>query len=1051
MSKEIIINAEKGHTRIAILEDGDLCELYIENPENTRTIGDLHVGRIRRIMPTIQAAFVDIGQKSDAFLHFSDLSDNLDEWLELVSAKTPTVEAYLASKAGKVRASKQVKSDDGDDDFELDDDEEATDRGSNSRRTTNTSSSDDDTHPKEYLKRDRPILVKIVKEPISNKGSRISTDISLAGRFLVLVPLADYVAVSKKISSYKERRRLRTLAKSLLPKGFGVIVRTVAQGKDARSLDTDLRLLIEKWRKIEAAMQTNQKPPKLVHQDVNMASSVIRDLFSSDYDRILIDDARTYRNIKGYIQAVAPQMADVVSQYEGEHHIFQATRIAGKVKEAFESRVNLPSGGYLFIEHTEAMHVVDVNSGRSVRGDKQEENSLRVNLEAARTIAKQIRLRDLGGIIVIDFIDQRNDKNSKKIYDEMRKEFKKDRAVSKILPMTDFGLMQITRQRIRPSVTTQIDAAALPEPLPEPPKPEPKPRNEGRSSRGRGRGGRRRARHQKPEELLQALNEWVEAYRTRTKGTGRKPVKLRLHPFTATYLRARMPSQTTRWFMKYLFRVRLEMDDTMHPMDYTFFDMQGNDITKPPAEPKAKESAPSREEASKPEATSTSRSGRSASSDRSSSRRSGRSDSGSRSSSRQSSNRSDSNSRSSDRSSSRRSSNRATSGASPADEAKNTTKSAAQGEESSSEKSSSRSSNRRRRGRRGGRNRRRNGRPDTEANQETPAPQEASSSAAESDTAVESQPRNPAPESTTPDEQTPSSSSRRRSRRRGGRRRSRSRNAEANASADAEAEAPDQAATMPSGEAEAKPAAPEPEREGQDTGAQPETPDASVTTETAAQQDDEAAAAEPPRSQPKSRSRSRRKAKDRSRAAAPSEPKAEPTAESAEAPAQDQVAAEPADSSLPDPPEPEPTADVPASEASADQVEATEAEAPEPKAKGTAEKQVEQEETPSEVEAQPETPAEEPQDEASSADEEADAALIPQPEVTAAAEAPEVDAEPVVAETAAQEPQGEPFDAEVEPAAEAPEAEASQDAPEVKPPPRMRTRSRSRSRGRRDS
>jgi ribonuclease G len=213
-----------------------------------------------------------------------------------------------------------------------------------------------------------------------------------------------------------------------VPEGFGVIVRTVADGKNAKTLDTDLNLLLEKWRKLEKQLANKPNPPLAVHQDVNMVSSVMRDLFTDDYDRVLIDDEKLYRNIKNYIQAIAPQMVKAVQLHKNKRHVFESARIGSEIQEAFEGRVNLPSGGYLFIEHTEAMHVIDVNSGRSGRGLSQEENSLRVNLEAARAIAKQIRLRDLGGIIVIDFIDLRDERNKRKVYDELKKEFRKERS-----------------------------------------------------------------------------------------------------------------------------------------------------------------------------------------------------------------------------------------------------------------------------------------------------------------------------------------------------------------------------------------------------------------------------------------------------------------------------------------------------------------------------------------------------------------------------------------------------------------------------------------------
>jgi Rne/Rng family ribonuclease len=310
----------------------------------------------------------------------------------------------------------------------------------------------------QLLRRGGNVIVKITKEPISAKGSRVSTDISLAGRFLVLVPAADYVAVSKKIESAKERRRLRTLAQSLKPDNCGVIVRTVAEGRDAKSLDTDLRLLIDKWRQIEARLDGGRaKAPVLLYEDVNMVSSIIRDLFSEDFDRILVDDPKTFRNVQAYVQAVAPDMADKVELHRGTTPAFRAAGIDKQVEEAFSRRVNLKSGGYLFIETTEAMHVVDVNSGRAGRGKSQKENMIAVNVEAAREVAKQLRLRDLGGIIVVDFIDLRLESDRRKVTNVLTEAFAKDRAVTKLLPMSDFGLVQITRQRLRPSITAQPD------------------------------------------------------------------------------------------------------------------------------------------------------------------------------------------------------------------------------------------------------------------------------------------------------------------------------------------------------------------------------------------------------------------------------------------------------------------------------------------------------------------------------------------------------------------------------------------------------------------
>lgn len=526
MGKEIIINAKEEKTRIALLEDKELVELYIEGPENVRTIGDIYLGRVRKLMPSIQAAFIDIGQKQDAFLHFSDVSETFPAALEMIGEKSPNPDKFpLPSKLKKKQNGKPNEDANGPD-YELPAD------------------------PHKYLREGQKILVQITKEPISDKGSRVSTDISLAGRFLVLVPQANYVAVSRKINSSKEKKRLRTLATSLVPDEFGLIIRTVAEGRDAKALDMDLNFLLKKWEDVEEKLEQNPNPPKALYQDVSMVSSVIRDLFSEDFERVLIDDHRLHRDILEYVKAVAPQMASAIRLHHTPTPVFEAVGIDSDVREAFQSRVDLPSGGYLYIEHTEAMHVVDVNSGRSSKGKTQEQNSCRVNLEAARAIAKHLRLRDLGGIIVVDFIDLRSRKNRKKIYDELKKEFKKDRAVTKVLPMSDFGIVQITRQRLRPSVTYRTDA---------PPEPA-----ESTPSHPVG-------------EMISEMEQWLVVYRNQT---GQRTVRLRVHPFTASYLTCRSPNYLVRWLMKHMIRVRLETDETVGPLTYRFEDANsGNDLT----------------------------------------------------------------------------------------------------------------------------------------------------------------------------------------------------------------------------------------------------------------------------------------------------------------------------------------------------------------------------------------------------------------------------------------------------------------------------------------
>ena len=596
MSKEIVFNVGQEQTRIAIVEDGKPVELYIENAEHKRTIGNLYLGQIRKVMPSIQAAFVDIGQEQDAFLHFSDLSDNLPYLLDFLGLEAPKVEAIDVPKGQK----------------------------------------DWDKRPSDILNRRQTILVQVTKEPISNKGSRISTDISLAGRFLVLVPLQNYVAVSRKITDDEERRRLESLASSLVPDGVGVIVRTVAQDRDAKSLDKDMKLLMERWRRVEKRLKDKPSPPELVHEDVDMASSIVRDEFSEEYDRILVDHEGLYNSIQSYVRAVGPQLVDRVELHESDQPVFESVGIQHGADRAFKDRVELPSGGYLFIEKTEAMHVVDVNSGRSGKGKSQAENSLNVNLEAARVIARQIRLRDLGGIIVVDFIDLRDEDDKKKVYDEVKKGFEEDRAVTKVLPMSDFGLVEITRQRLRPSITTTFSSAngtpsddgddgadpeelrqaerkiqslekevekrereverlkeeddtpdeevtalrqkiqALEEKLEAARAQQTAENAESRSSAAEAptaSGGGDAT----PDELVEDIEQWIVAH-----SDTHRAVTLRVHPFVAAFLRRPVPTYTTRWFMEHLVRVHVEADTEVPPHTFQVTDESGAPLPESP-------------------------------------------------------------------------------------------------------------------------------------------------------------------------------------------------------------------------------------------------------------------------------------------------------------------------------------------------------------------------------------------------------------------------------------------------------------------------------------
>ena len=402
MKKEIIINSTNEDTRIALLEDNKLVELFVERPDNERMVGDIYKGRVRKVVKGMQAAFIDIGFEQDAFLHFSDMGSNVNQLF-------------------------------------ADIDEELLENG------------DNDVDPSDLLHNGQEIVVQIIKEPISNKGPRVTTELTLPGRFMVLVPNQHRIGVSRKISSAKERRRLRQIARKIMPKGFGLIIRTVAEGKSEEVLKQDLEKLLKTWAKIQQKIKT-AKPPMLLFKDLGMASSVIRDLFTPDVHRVVVDTRKMYREIIRYLKEVESDLYKRVEYFKSKEPIFDVFHIEEEIQKSLQRKVWMKNGGYIFIEHTEALTVVDVNSGRYFGKKDHERNSLKINLEAAREIARQLRLRDIGGLIVIDFIDMQEESNKQKVLNELRKEFARDRAVTKVEGMSRFGLVEMTRQRIRPSL-----------------------------------------------------------------------------------------------------------------------------------------------------------------------------------------------------------------------------------------------------------------------------------------------------------------------------------------------------------------------------------------------------------------------------------------------------------------------------------------------------------------------------------------------------------------------------------------------------------------------
>ncbi|RMF58763.1 MAG: Rne/Rng family ribonuclease [Calditrichaeota bacterium] len=411
MRKEIIINSTNEDTRIALLENGKLVELFVERPDKERMVGDIYKGRVRKVVKGMQAAFIDIGFEQDAFLHFSDMGSNVNQLF-------------------------------------ADIEEEELDNG-NGRVKNNV-------EPQDLLRDGQEIVVQIIKEPISSKGPRVTTELTLPGRFLVLVPNQHRIGISRKIASRQERRRLRQIVRKFLPKNFGLIVRTVSEGKDEALLKQDLQKLLQEWNRIQTKIRTT-KPPMLLFQDLGMASSVIRDLFTSDVERVVVDSRKMHREIVKYLKEVGSELVNRVEYFKSRKPIFDVFNIEEEIQKSLQKKVTMPNGSYLFIEHTEALTVVDVNSGRYFGKKDHERNSLKINLEASREIARQLRLRDVGGLIVIDFIDMEQEENKQKVLNELQKEFSRDRAITKLGGMSRFGLVEMTRQRIRPSLVFNVN------------------------------------------------------------------------------------------------------------------------------------------------------------------------------------------------------------------------------------------------------------------------------------------------------------------------------------------------------------------------------------------------------------------------------------------------------------------------------------------------------------------------------------------------------------------------------------------------------------------
>ena len=514
MNKELIIRSSSSKVDFALLNDGKLIELHKEeNSENQFNVGDIFLAKIRKTMPGLNAAFVNVGYEKDGFLHYHDLGPKISTSLKFVKSVS----------TGKLK------------DFNL-------------SNFPFENEIDKDGSINDALKSNQSILVQIVKEPISTKGPRLSSELSIAGRFIVLVPFSDRVSISQKIEDKAEKSRLKKLVHSIKPKGFGVIVRTVAEGKKTAELDKDMQNLLAKWTAMCKKLHKAELPSTVL-SEMNKTSSILRDLFNDSFSAIHVDDKALYGQIKQTVQRIAPKKESIVKLHQSDVPIFEKYGVERQIKTAFGKTVSSSKGTYLVIEHTEALHVIDVNSGnRSNKSKNQEGTALEVNIIAATEVARQLRLRDMGGIIVVDFIDMSSPENRKQLFQHLKDEMASDKAKHKILPPSKFGLIQITRQRVRPEVKIKTL--------------EKNPNDKSGTE------------VEAPIVLIQKITSELD----RILSKNPKKVVLHVHPFIAAFLKQGFPSIRSKWFLEHKKWIKILPRDAYTYLEYHFYNDKGKKI-----------------------------------------------------------------------------------------------------------------------------------------------------------------------------------------------------------------------------------------------------------------------------------------------------------------------------------------------------------------------------------------------------------------------------------------------------------------------------------------
>lgn len=514
-NKDLIIDAGEAEVSLALMEDKQLIELNKEKRNIKFSVGDIYLGKVKKIMPGLNAAFINVGYERDAFLHYLDLG-----------AQFRSLHKYYGNsvqRQGKAGPLHKFKTEE-----DIDKEGKITD----------------------VLTAGQTVIVQITKEPISTKGPRLASEISLAGRNLVLIPFSDKVSISSKIESAEEKNRLKTLVQSIKPRNYGVIVRTVAEGKKVAVLDSELKELVRKWESAFSTIRKDTKSPRLFLGEMNRTSTILRDMLNVTFNSIYINDPVLAEDIRKYIREIAPEKEKIIRVYKGTIPIFDHFGVNKQIKTLFGKTVSFKHGAYLIIEHTEALHVIDVNSGnRSRTGNDQESNALEVNMEAATEIARQLRLRDMGGIIVVDFIDMQSPENKQLLFEKVKEIMANDRTKHNILPLSRFGLMQITRQRVRPEMNIVTDEVCP-------------------SCLG---SGRTRPAILFTDEMERALSFIVGKIKTRK-------IILNVHPFVAAFLKKGVIPQYRKWDMKYKIMLKIQAITSYHMLEYHFYDRFENEI-----------------------------------------------------------------------------------------------------------------------------------------------------------------------------------------------------------------------------------------------------------------------------------------------------------------------------------------------------------------------------------------------------------------------------------------------------------------------------------------